>query len=122
MQYKIEIKSTDKKFDAFMVKCFVSCTDLKSIVKRGVLKGYRKTTMVQTFKALCRLYGYSGIVPLLPRERPAGNWSTINGVEYCSESKRYWFKGSLYCEGSARHNGIIGYGVVFKSIINEVTS
>ncbi len=53
----------------------------------------------------------------------ASDWEKINDeTEYSAELDRYWRKGRLYDELSARHNGIISFGKVFKELVKNVRS
>lgn len=48
----------------------------------------------------------------------ATDWVTIHpGVEYSAFHNVYYHKGRVYCELSARHNGIIGIGHKLKEVI-----
>jgi len=50
----------------------------------------------------------------------ATDWKVINeGLEYSEEKDLYWYKGRVYDELSANHNGIIGMGAVLKQSIKE---
>lgn len=53
----------------------------------------------------------------------ADDWVEISPtVEYSAHHNVYWHAGRVYCELSARHNGIIGPGAKLKEIINEQRS
>lgn len=41
---------------------------------------------------------------------------------YCKERNLYWKHGTVYCELSARHNGLIGAGAILRSTIKEVNN
>ena len=48
----------------------------------------------------------------------APDWRVINpttGLEYSAEIARYWFRGRVYDEVSARHNGLVGQGALLAA-------
>lgn len=48
----------------------------------------------------------------------ATDWTTIaQDLQYSKKLDRYWYKGRIYDERSANHNGIIGMGARLKEII-----
>lgn len=50
----------------------------------------------------------------------APDWETLpNGVEYSPSKQLWYFKGMVYDERSARHNGLIGAGADLKRMIEE---
>jgi hypothetical protein len=38
------------------------------------------------------------------------------GLWYCKQHNLYWKDGTVYCELSARHNGLIGAGAQLKEL------
>lgn len=45
----------------------------------------------------------------------ASDWIIIgDGLQYSKERDLYWYKGRVYDELSARHNGIIGLGAALR--------
>ena len=51
----------------------------------------------------------------------ADDWKIINyaGVEYSESKNLYWYRGRVYDELSANHNGIIGAGERLRTAIKE---
>ena len=48
----------------------------------------------------------------------ANDWVIVaDGVEYSESKKIYWSNNRVYCELSARHNGIIGAGAYLRRVI-----
>lgn len=41
------------------------------------------------------------------------------GLWYCKQRNLYWKDGTVYCERSASHNGLIGFGAKLKQVIKE---
>ena len=50
----------------------------------------------------------------------ATDWEIIcEDLEYTPTQKLYWHNNRVYCEVSARHNGLIGLGARLKKIIKD---
>ena len=41
------------------------------------------------------------------------------GLWFCAKHNLYWKAGMVYCERSAAHNGLIGYGAVLRATIKK---
>lgn len=49
----------------------------------------------------------------------ADDWQTLDtDLEYSDSRKLYYYKGRVYDELSARHNGIVGHGARLRKIIS----
>ena len=49
----------------------------------------------------------------------ADDWQTLDtDLEYSDSRKLYYYKGQVYDELSAHHNGIIGHGAQLRKIIS----
>ena len=119
--YVNALNSGNDQFDQFIISGFVSGSPLRELVKRGNYKGYDKTALVSGFVRLCRLYGYSGMPPIKPSNKPfARDWIAVNNTtEYSASLELYFNDHKIYDELSANHNGLIGYGVIFSQLLNR---
>lgn len=41
------------------------------------------------------------------------------GLWFCKQRNLYWKDGTVYCELSARHNGLIGAGAQLKQMLKQ---
>ena len=100
---------------------------LSNAVRYLEKKGINKTEVVQFFKDTCKAVGYSGS---LPTPRPYSNMGLSfsydpseeisPGVHYCEKRNLYWKDGTVYCELSARHNGIVGCGADLRQMSRQI--
>ena len=122
MRYENALNSGNDQFDNFIIRGFVSGSPLRELVKRGNYKGYDKTALIIGFVRLCRLYGYSGMPPIKPSNKPlARDWIALNeNTQYSESLKLYFNNGNVYDELSANHNGLIGYGANFSQLLKRL--
>lgn len=110
------------EYISFINRSFNSGRPLKDLVKHGIHKHYSKSAIVRDWVILCRKHGYSGQIPRIVKKPIALDWIKCGDVEYSPELNLYWDGKNKYCEVSARHNGLIGLGVVLKNQIKECKS